>query len=164
MARTPPDDPFAALGGLDLPAGTPAPERTPAATPGPALPDPVTSAWIARYRELGGEVPRSPTLGQLVQRSDALARALDADGRRREAAELRQGREAFVRDRAQRAWAAVKARFAELDLPEKAYRALKQEDMDPEAILPRLRGARGEALRGAGAARLRDHLRGTVVS
>jgi hypothetical protein len=164
MPPSPFHDPFAALGAFDLAPGTPAPETTPAAPSGPALPDPATSPWIARYRELGGEVPRTPTLGQLVQRSDALARALEASGRRREAAELRQAREAFVRDRAQRAWAAVKTRFAELDLPEKAYRALKQEDVDPEAVLPRLRGARGEALRGVGAARLRDHLRGTVVS
>ena len=110
------------------------------------------------FRELGGEVPRDPTLGQLTQRSDALARSLEASGRKRDAAELRRRKEALLRERARRAWGLVKDRFEALALSEKAYRALKQEDADPERILARLRGPKGEALRGVGAAKLREAL------
>ena len=124
----------------------------------PLFPDPLDSAWIALLRQLGGEVPPHPTMGQLVQRSDARSRALKESGRGRDAAALRKAREDFQRDRALKAWSLVKERFAALELSEKAYRALKQEEADPERVLTRLSGARGEELRGAGAARVRDAL------
>lgn len=122
------------------------------------LPDPLQSAWIQRLRELGGEVPPSPSMGQLTQRSDALARALQASGRARLARELTSLKEGFLRDREREAWSRVKLRFAELELPDRAYRALKQEETNPEKLLPKLTGRRGEALRGMGADRLREAL------
>lgn len=122
------------------------------------LPDPLDSAWVAMLREAGVEIPASPSMGQLVQRSDALARAHKDAGRRREAEAVTREKDTFLRARAAKAWSLVKARFAELDLNEKAYRALKQEDVDPERILGRLKGPKGDALRGVGAARLRDAL------
>ena len=130
----------------------------PEAAARPKLPDPQESEWIALLRRLGGEVPRDPSMGQLVQRSDALSRALADAGRRREAAALSRAREEFQRDREKRAWALVKERFAALDLPEKTYRAMKQEDADPERLLTRLTSRRAEELRGMGAARLREEL------
>jgi hypothetical protein len=149
------DDAFRAAG-LDVSAPPPAaPASAPAA---PELPDPLASDWIALHRQLGGEVPRDPSIGQLTQRSDALARSLEANGRKRDAAELRRLKEAWLRERARRAWGLVKDRFEVLALSEKAYRALKQEDADPERILTRLRGPKGEALRGVGAAKLREAL------
>jgi hypothetical protein len=136
-------------------AETPSP---PPEAPGSGLPDPLASPWVALLRQHGADVPTTPTMGQLVQRSDACARALKEGGRRREAEALTREKDTFLKARAAKAWALVKARFAELDLNEKAYRALKQEDADPERVLTRLRGPRGEALRGAGAARLREAL------
>jgi hypothetical protein len=148
------DDAFRAAG-LDVAPLPPAPSAAPATAD---LPDALASDWIALHRTLGGEVPRDPSIGQLTQRSDALARALEGSGRKREAVELRRLKDAWLRERARRAWGLVKARFEELALSEKAYRALKQEDADPERILTRLRGPRGEALRGVGAAKLREAL------
>lgn len=121
------------------------------------LPDPYASGWIAALRRYE-DVPKGLSMGQLTQRSDARSRALKDAGRAREGADLKKAREDFERDRDKRAWAAVKERFAALELPEKAYRALKQEEANPEKVLLRLRGAKGEALRGAGAARVRDAL------
>ena len=138
----------------------PAPDAAPAPVGSPShdLPDPLASAWVTLLRQHGADVPATPTMGQLVQRSDGCARALKDAGRRREAEALTREKDTFLKARAAKAWALVKARFAELDLNEKAYRALKQEDADPERVLIRLRGARGDALRGAGAARLREAL------
>lgn len=140
--------------------GPPKAEATPPAAvpPAAALPDPLRSEWIRRYRELGGEVPRDPSWGQLSQRSDKLVRELKAAGRKRESAELQKLREDFTREREARAWALVKARFAELELPERAYRALKQGEADPVKLVERLGGSRGESLRGMGADRLREAL------
>lgn len=145
----------AAAAGQTLPEPAAAPPSGPAA---PQLPDPSESSWIELLRRHGVEIPREPTMGQLVQRSDACSRSLKDAGRRREAEALTGEKDSFLRARAARAWALVKARFAELDLSEKAYRALKQEEADPERVLVRLRGDRGEALRGVGAARLREAL------
>jgi hypothetical protein len=136
----------------------PAPAARPPDPAAAALPDPLASEWVALMRSLGADVPVGATLGQLLARSDARARELKNVGRARDADALKRARESFVQDRRQRAWALVKARFAELELSEKAYRALKQEDADPEKVLARLRGPKGEALKGAGAARLRDAL------
>lgn len=124
----------------------------------PGLPDPHASDWVQLMRTLGAEVPAGGTLGQLLARSDARVKELKTQGRARDADALKRAREAYVSERRQRAWAMVKARFGDLELSEKAYRALKQEEADPEKVLTRLRGDRGEALRGVGAARLRDAL------
>jgi hypothetical protein len=124
----------------------------------PDLPNPLGGEWGVLLRSLGVEIPRDATLGQLTQRSDARTRELAAQGRKREGERLRSAKEEYLRGRERAAWSLVKARFAELDLPEKAYRALRQEEANPERVLTRLRGRRGEELRGAGAARARDAL------
>lgn len=142
------------LGGAALPEGRALPEAPPA----PKLPDPLAGEWGRLLRALGVEIPKDPTLGQLVQRSDARSRELVAQGRKRDAAELKTAKEKYLREREREAWSLVKARFEELELPEKAYRAVKQEEGDPEKILARLRGKKGDELRGAGATRVRDAL------
>src|SRR5688572_7114946 len=119
----------------------------------PGLPDPLKSDWVALMRQLGAEVPKDATMGQLTQRSDLRAKALGDAGRGRDAAALKKAREDFVRDWEKLAWALVKERFAALDLPEKAYRSFKQEDADPVKLLTRLTNKRAEELRGMGAAR-----------
>ena len=138
--------------------GTAAPPAEPAPVAAAGLPDPAKSDWIALLRRLGGEIPPDATMGQLTQRSDLRARQLADDGRKREAAELRKAREQFERDREKVAWALVKERFAALELSEKTYRSLKQEEADPVKLLARLTGRRAEELRGLGAARLREEL------
>lgn len=134
--------------------------KMPAPPPSDGLPDPLRSDWVARLRELGADVPREPTMGQLVQRSDAMGRQLEAQGRKREAAALKGLKQGFLSEREKAAWGKVKDRFAELALSEKTYRSLKAEEADPEKVLVKLRGDRGEALRGAGHARLREALLG----
>lgn len=142
-----------ALGRPETAPEPPAPET-------PGLPDPLKSDWVALLRQLGGEVPANATIGQLVQRSDARSRALADAGRRRDADALKKAREDFERDRDRRAWSLVKDRFAALELSEKTYRSLKQEEVDPVKLLTRLTSRRSEELRGMGAARLREELLG----
>lgn len=132
-------------------------QEAPAAGP-PPLPDPLRSPWGQRLRELAVEIPRDATVGQLSSRSDVRAKELAAQGRKRDADQLRQLKEQYLREREKAAWAAVKARFEELTLPEKAYRALKQEGADGEKVLVRLYQKKGMELQGAGAARVRDEL------
>jgi hypothetical protein len=55
----------------------------------------------------------------------------------------------------------VKARFEELELPEKAYRALKQEGADVEKVLAKLYTRKAEEWRGIASNRVRDALLGT---
>lgn len=137
----------------------PAPEKPTEPDAGVAsLPDPLKSEWIALLRKLGGEIPANATMGQLTQRSDLRARQLADAGRKREAAELKKAREEFERDREKRAWGLVKDRFAALELSEKTYRSLKQEEADPVKLLARLTSKRADELRGMGAARLREEL------
>jgi len=134
--------------------------KMPAPPPSDGLPDPLGSEWVARLRELRVDVPREPTMGQLIQRSDAMGRQLEAQGRKRDAVALKGLKESFLKEREKAAWAKLKERFADLALSEKTYRTLKAEEVDPEKVLVKLRGERGEALRGAGHARLREVLVG----
>jgi hypothetical protein len=138
--------------GVSAPAPTPAQQAT------SALPDPLKSDWVALLRQLGGEVPPNATMGQLTQRSSLRARALAEQGRKRDASALERAQDEFVRDRDKRAWALVKERFATLELPEKTYRSMKQEEVDPVKLLARVTNRRSEELRGLGAARLREEL------
>ena len=132
---------------------------TPPARPrGPVLPDPLASDWVAAMRRLRVDVPREPTLGQLTSRSDVASRDLEGQGRKREGKELRSLKEGFVAQREKAAWALVKERFAQLDLSEKSYRALKQEGAQAEKVLEKVWGQRGEALRGVGHARVKEVL------
>jgi hypothetical protein len=126
--------------------------------PPPPLGDPLESEWGKLLRSYGGDIAPGMTMGQLTQRGVARAKALKDAGRGREADQLKKAQEEYLRDREKRAWALVKERFAALELPEKAYRALKQEGADVEKVLTRLLGRRAEELRGAGAARVRDAL------
>ena len=57
------------------------------------------------------------------------------------------------------AWAAVKARCAELDLSDKAYRSIKQSFQDPHKLVTKLRTRRAEEFRGASPKRLLEWLR-----
>ncbi len=143
-----------ALADKGLPA--PKPADPPVATA--LLPDPLSSAWIAELRAQRVEIPKEASIGQLTSRSDVRCKELKAAGRTREAAALLKLKEQFLGEREKKAWELVKERFAALDLNEKAYRALKQEEADPVKVLAKLTGKKSEELRGVGAARLRELL------
>jgi hypothetical protein len=99
----------------------------------------------------------------LRQRSDALVRELKAAGRGRDAAALQQLREDYEKLRTRTAWGLIKERFEELNLSERAYRAIKQQEgLEPVDVLARLK-KHGENLMGAGADKVRDTLLGKSV-
>ena len=123
------------------------------------LPDPLTSAWVALLRR-HVSLPEQATLGQLRARSDAAVKELKGRGRNREAAELRDLRDDYEKARAKAAWSEAKRLFETHALPERAWRAVKQADCDPEKLLARLRKL-GASLAGAGADRVRDALLGS---
>lgn len=128
------------------------------AAPGEDAPDPHDSDWVRCLRR-HVEVPGDAGVARLRQLSDVQVKELKSQGRKREARELADLRDDWLRKADRRAWAEVKQRFAELELPEKAYRALKQQpDAQPERILQRLRTRAAEELRGASAKRVREWL------
>ncbi|MCP4807890.1 MAG: hypothetical protein GY913_24770 [Proteobacteria bacterium] len=120
------------------------------------------SAWHQRLSQLARgfssvQLAPKPKLGQARQASDQLVKLLKKGGRGRDAKELAQLRDAFMKKREQAAWTAVKDRFATHELPDKAYRALKQSKVDPHAVLTKLE-RQGSSLSGMSAKRLRDAL------
>lgn len=125
------------------------------------LPDPMKSEWVVILRRHGVDLPAKPTMGQIQARSDQLGKKLKTEGRGREKEALDKARSSYEKELDKDAWGLVKARFTELDLPERAYRALKQEDADPVKLIGHLKGARGDALKGLGAEKVRDALRKT---
>lgn len=132
----------------------------PAAAPPDPLPDPLLSPWVRQLRTLGAEISAKPSLGQLRQRSDVLVKELKKAGRTRESSELQKLRDDYEKIREKAAWSEIKARFEALALPERAYRAIKQqENLDPANVL-NLLIRKGETLKGAGADKVRDFLLG----
>jgi hypothetical protein len=126
----------------------------------PILPDPARSEWAMALIQSGANLPAKPTLGQLRARSDALVKELKNAGRKRESAALQSLRDEFEKEREKLAWAAIKERFEEQALSERAYRALKQTpQVDAVEVLNRLLKSKG-TLQGAGADKIRDTLLG----
>ena len=123
-----------------------------------ALPRPEGTAWAKLLEAAGVRPDRDAPVAQWVQRTAGAVKQLDAQGRKREAKELARARDEFVSNREKKAWEGVKARFEALELPEKTYRALKQEEADVEKVLARLHTRRAEEWRGMAAAKLRDLL------
>jgi len=125
------------------PAG-PAPAPAGAA----ALPGPEGSPWLellARHRP----VPAGASVGRLRQETDQLVKELDKSGNARAARELGQARDAYLKRRESEAWALVKTRWAELQLPERLYRRLKTEDDLPvERVLEKLHTKRAATFSG----------------
>lgn len=119
------------------------------------------SPWLKKLRSVrlpGLSVPPSPTLGNARQLTDIAVKALKKAGRAGESRELDDLRDRFMDKRASEAWSIVKQTFTTFDLPDRAYRALKQSDLDPVTVLTRLRALPDDELRGMGADRLRDRL------
>lgn len=145
------------------------PEPAPATPATPAAPDLDPDAhlgtpWMSLLRAVRAPgapaVPPKPNLNAARQLTDKAVRALKDAGQTRAARELADAREDFLKRREKDAWSLIKTRFGELDLPERAYRALKQSEVDPEKVWARLRKAKAEDLKPLGADRLRDLLTG----
>ncbi len=123
-----------------------------------ALPRPEAGVWETLLAAAGVRLDRGVAVAAWVQRTAGAVRTLEAAGRKHEARALGQARDEFVRRREKKAWEAVKTRFDELGLPEKTYRALKQEGAEVEKVLARLYTRRAEEWPGMAGARLRDIL------
>lgn len=124
----------------------------------PGMPDPKGSAWL---QALAAHVPlpKGAPVARLRQLTDQQVKELRARGRERDAKELARLRDDWMRAAELEIWSRIKARFAELDLSEKAYRSVKQTTkLQPEALLRKLNTRRAEELRGASPERLRDWL------
>ncbi|MCB9793102.1 MAG: hypothetical protein H6741_10285 [Alphaproteobacteria bacterium] len=135
------------------------PPESPAAA-GEDEPDPHDSDWVRTLAQHVA-VPRDANLARLRQLSDVQVKALKGQGRKREARELADLRDAWIRQAERRDWGRIKARFDELGLPDKAYRALKQErGVQPARVLQRLNTRASEGMQGASAKRVRDWLLG----
>lgn len=153
---------LAAAFGRDLPAPeAPAPAAAPDLLSDEAH---LGTPWLDRLQQLRRGLPGAPDLAarpklaQAEQVSNQLSKLLKKAGRARDAQELAELKDAFLARRDKAAWAALKERFAALELSERAYRALKQEGADPLKALARLDAADPTALRAMGHARLRELL------
>ena len=166
------------LGSLPLPATATATATATASAPAaPARPPKVepkvedsgalapnahlVSPWLVKLRAVrlpGHSVAASPSLGNARQVTDLAVKGLKKAGRPGEARELDDLRDRFMDKRATEAWSLIKQTFTTFDLPDRAYRALKQSDLDPVTVLTRLRALPEDELRGMGADRLRDRL------
>lgn len=147
--------------GLTAPAATgPAPTRPAASDLDPDAH--LATPWMARLRAVrvagAPSIPPSPSLPSARQLTDKAAKALKAAGQCRAAAELLGERDDFLKRRERLAWSQVKGRFGSLDLPDRAYRALKQGDADPEKVWAKLQRIPPTDLKALGADRLRELL------
>lgn len=133
--------------------------------PGAAELDPdahLGTPWLSALRAVRAPgappVPPRPSLNAARQLTDKAIKALKGAGQARAARDLGDLRSDFLKKREKEAWNLIKARFTELDLSERAYRALKQSEADADKIWARLRKAPEAELRGMGADRLREYL------
>lgn len=145
-----------------------APEPAAAAPPADPLLGPdahLGTQWLAQLQELrrglagAPKLDARPKLAQARQVTDQVGKLLKTAGRKREAALLIELRDDFMARRDKAAWSALKARFGEWGLSEKAYRALKQGEADPLACLARLEALDPTERAGMGASRLVEALR-----
>lgn len=149
--------------------GATPPAEAPAGRAGAATPDLDPDAhlgtpWMAALRAVRAPgappVPPRPSLNAARQLTDKAIRALKDGGQARAARELGDLRADFLKKREKEAWNLIKTRFTELELSERAYRALKQSEADAEKIWARLRKTPEAELKAMGADRLREHLLG----
>jgi hypothetical protein len=142
----------------------------PPADPATAEPDPFGPAahldtdWVrslrAFARGVGVQVPADAKLARCRQATDVTLKALKKSGRKRDVRALSELRATYLTWRERQAWSRVKSRFKDLNLSEKAYRALKQGGADGEKVWVRLAKLQPDDVRGVGAARLREMLGG----
>ena len=111
------------------------------------------SAWMVMLRDLlpvGGvaQLPSDAKLARCQQATAQAIKALKKTGRARDAKALARSRDDYLTRRAKLAWSRVKTRFQEVGASDKAYRALKQRNAEPERVLRNLEKLSGEQLEG----------------
>lgn len=146
--------------------GATAPAQAPA--PAPAAPsglDPdahLRTRWweLLRASRAPGapEIPPRPNLNAARQLTDKMAKALKNAGHARAASELVKERDDFLGKREKLLWGLIKERWEALALSERAYRALKQGEADPDKLWQKLSRAPDAELKGMGADRLKEWL------
>lgn len=145
------------------------PSTAPDATKAPETgPDPLgahahlDTDWIRLLRTLAPQVgqPVKPdvSLEAAKQLTDRTLKALKDTSRGRERSALDQARSDYLKRRDRIAWGRLKDQFTDHQLSDKAYRALKQTDIDPEKALRKLKKLTPAEAATMSAARLRDAL------
>jgi hypothetical protein len=120
--------------------------------------DPTGSAWLTELAR-HTKIPKDTKTSTLRQLTDRLVKELATAGKGRDSRALADARDNYLRAAERAAWDHIKRRFEELELSDKAYRALKQaKNVHPEKVLAALYTKRAETYRGASAERVRDWL------
>lgn len=124
----------------------------------PKGPDLYGTEWV---RLLGRftTVPKGKSQGNLENLLHKTVKELKARGQKRDSRELADLHSGWRKKVDKQAWASVKARFAELELSDKSYRATKQGFKDPAKLLAKLTTRKAEEFRGASTKRLLAWLR-----
>ena len=139
-------------------SGLQAREQPQAPAPSAGLPGPEGSPWLQELSR-HAELPRDASLGRLRQETDLQVKRLKQAGRARDAKALAKARDSFLKRRESAAWSAVKSRWTELGLSEKAYRRLKQDKrVQAEKVLQRLHTRKADEMKGRGAQALVEWL------
>ena len=103
-------------------------------------------------------VQKGRTSTHLEHLLHATVKELKKKGNKRDARDLADLHDAWRKRVDKQTWAAAKARFAELELSEKTWRAVKQNAKDPAKLLERLNTRRAEEYRAAGTKRVQEWL------
>lgn len=144
-----------------MPMPEPAPD-TPTASTDPFGPTAhLESEWLRCLRKQAPRVQlsvkRDLSLPAARQLTDKTLKALKKSGMRTEHATLQDARAAYLKKREKLAWARLKAELVQRGGSQKAYRALKQSNINPEKAFIALGRLSGD-LSSYGAAKLRDAL------
>jgi hypothetical protein len=115
------------------------------------------SPWLEMLRDRG-PVPADAGLSRLIDISNKLQKTLKGQGQGRAAKTLSRLQSDAVGKLQKAAWAKIKQRFADLGLPEKSYRRLKQSKTDPHKLLAKLTTRRAEGYQGAGDKQIKEWL------
>ena len=121
------------------------------------------SKWMEVLRDVLKNIPsiklkEPPSLGNARQATHVALKTLKKTGTKRQLAQLKDASDSYFKKREKMAWTAVKEQFTALNLSEKAYRAIKQLNADPEKVLHRLNAKKPEELQKLGAKALKEAL------
>lgn len=115
------------------------------------------SSWL-EILQAHEAVSADASLSHLIDLSHKLQKTLKGRGQGRDAKALARAQSDAVGRLEKAAWAQVKKRFGELELPDKSYRRLKQAKADPHKLLAKLNTRRAEGHTGAGDKQIKQWL------
>lgn len=146
-----------ALKGVGMRPQASSPAKEAAAAPPIAEQGLYQNEWV---RLLGrfATVQKGRTSSHLEHLLHATVKDLKKQGNKRDARALTDLHSGWRKKVDKQTWAAAKARFTELELSDKTWRAVKQTAKDPGKLLARLNTRRAEEYRGAGSKRVQEWL------